>query len=110
MAAVPRGGEGAIRLAGGGEVDVLLRHAALGGEGDLTGGGGVRSDAQRGKGLQHRREGVRLDGKQNVEAGEGTAELLRLCGENVAGVEVAGRMLTRQRDGVFVHGAPSFTV
>ena len=110
VAAVPRGGEGAIRLAGGGEVDVLLCHAALGGEGDLAGGGGVRSDAQRGKGLQHRREGVRLDGKQNVEAGEGAAELLRLCGENVAGVEVAGRMLTRQRDGVFVHGAPSFTV
>ena len=58
----------------------------------------------------YRWEGVGLHGEQNIKAGEGPVESLCLCGKDLAGVNVAGRVLTRQGEGIFVHGAPSFRV
>ena len=58
----------------------------------------------------YRWEGVGLHGEQNIKAGEGPVESLCLCGKDLAGVNVAGRVLTRQGEGIFAHGAPSFRV
>ena len=110
MAVIPRGGQCTIAFAGGGEVDILLRDPAFRGQADLTRTGRIRADAKRRKVPYYRWEGVGLHGEQNIKAGEGPVESLCLCGKDLAGVNVAGRVLTRQGEGIFVHGAPSFRV
>ena len=99
-----------IAFAGCGEVDILLRDPAFRGQADLPRAGRIRADAQRRKVPYYRREGVDLHGEQNIKAGEGPVESLCLCGKDLAGVNVAGRVLTRQGEGIFAHGAPSFRV
>ena len=110
MAVIPRGGQCTIAFAGGGEVDILLRDPAFRGQADLPRAGRIRANAKRRKVPYYRWEGVGLHGEQNIKAGEGPVESLCLCGKDLAGVNVAGRVLTRQGEGIFVHGAPSFRV
>ena len=109
LALVPRRFQRRIGLSGGGEENVLFRHAACSAQQHLRGRGGVRAQTQRRQRPHHRRERIGLDGVQQVILGEGLAQRLQLRFHDIVFVEVTGRVLPRQRQNVLVHGdAPPF--
>ena len=103
LTVVPRGLQRLLRLSGGGEEDIPGSHAAFPAQQHLPGRGGVRADTEGGQRPHHRREGIGLDGVQQIVLREGTAQRFCLLPQHVVFVEVTGRVFPRQRQDVVVH-------
>ena len=103
LALVPGGFQRRVGLSGGGEEDVRLCHAAPPAQQHLRRGGGVSAQAETGQRPHHRREGIGLDGVQQVISGEGLAQRLHLPPHHIVFIEVTRRVLPRQRQDVVVH-------